>query len=76
MLLPLTLPSGKPTFFLKNSVKAGALLCLLGGYTFYNQITDERFYPTTVHDDGRALEEACEYPNATEPKGTVVVYIG
>ncbi|GMI06034.1 hypothetical protein TrLO_g2831 [Triparma laevis f. longispina] len=76
MLLPLTLPSGKPTFFLRNSVKAGALLCLLGGYTFYNQITDERFYPTTVHDDGRALEEACEYPNATEPKGTVVVYIG
>ena len=75
MLLPLVRPSGKPTFFLKNSVKVGALLCLVGGYTFYNQLTGERFSPTTARAAGRHLEEACEYPNAADPMPLAVVYI-
>ncbi|GMH88344.1 hypothetical protein TrST_g13962 [Triparma strigata] len=75
MLLPLVRPSGKPTFFLKNSVKVGALLCLVGGYTFYNQLTGERFSPTTARAAGRHLEEACEYPNAADPMSLAVVYI-
>ena len=74
MILPLLRADNRPSAYLRNSVKAGALLCLVGSSIVYHNLQDVTQEGLGEEEGIRKLQISCDYPNAVSP-GLSVVYI-